>query len=147
MLLRPTSSTVTDSSGMNLFDSGAQTLVSYFSFTFSNAGSYSYKDTLHPTLTGKINVPMSISPSSGTTTTTFTVKWASAPPAAGFVSDVQIKRPGSVVYVDWMIGQTGTSATFTPDAGAGTYSFHTRLRETGNGTHSGFSPAKSITVT
>ena len=41
---------------------------------------------------------------------------------------VAIKRPGSTTFVAWQRGQTGTSATFLPDAGVGQYSFKSRLR-------------------
>ena len=142
----PNARSVTDSSGMNLFDSGPMSPVSYFSSTFSAAGVYPYADTLDPISTGAIKVPALASPASGTTTTTFTVTWASAPPVAGFVSDVQIKRPGSGSYAKWLTGQTGTSATFVPDAGPGTYAFRGRLRKEEDFTVSNWSPAATIAV-
>ena len=42
-------------------------------------------------------------------------------------------------------GQTGTSATFTPDGGVGMYSFRGRLRRS-NRKHSGWSPKASISA-
>src|SRR5207302_8090615 len=63
----PASHTATDSSGMGLFDSGSKSIVSYFSFAFPAAGSYAYRDTLHPTLTGTAKVPLAVRPTSGTT--------------------------------------------------------------------------------
>jgi streptogramin lyase len=137
---------VSDSSGMGLFDSGPNALVSFFNYTFTAAGSYAYRDTLNPTLTGTISVPLGVSPASGTATSAFTITWASTPAATGFAYDVQIKRPGTTSYLDWQTGATSPSATFTPDAGSGTYSFRARLRKTGNGKSSGWSSGKTITV-
>ena len=72
--------------------------------------------------------------------------WASAPPPTGYVQDVQIKRPGESAFSSWLSGQTDTRAGFTPDAGPGAYLFRARLRKSSDGTHSGYSPAKSILV-
>jgi streptogramin lyase len=135
-----------DSSGMNLFDTGPMQLASAFRFSLTAAGSYAYNDAeTDPLLTGEIDVPLEIAPKAGDTSTVYTVTWASAPPAPGFVSDIQIKRPGSPSFVTWLSGQTGTSADFSPDAGPGTYAFRARLRLGVN--HSGWSPARSIVVT
>jgi streptogramin lyase len=141
----PRAHEVADSSGLGLFDSGPHSIVSFFSTTFTAAGVYSYRDPLHTALTGKISVPLAVSPTSGGTSTTFTVTWATAAPTGARVFDVQIKRPGTTAYVNWHT-TTSTSATFTPDAGAGTYSFRARVRDTGSGAASGYSSAKPISV-
>jgi hypothetical protein len=78
--------------------------------------------------------------------TPFTVTWATGAPATGFVYDVQVKRPGSTSYVSWRSGVTTPSAAFIPDAGTGSYSFRARLRKTTNGTFSGWSASKTISV-
>ena len=49
---------VTDGSGMGLFDSGTHQPVSFFSYPFVAAGTYSYKDTLRPSHTAKVGVPL-----------------------------------------------------------------------------------------
>jgi plastocyanin len=144
--LGPMTATATDSSGMALFDSGSRSLVSFFSFAFFAAGSYPYGNTLHPAHKGAIKVPIKVSPNTGTTSTTFTITWSSLTAPTGFVFDVQVKRPGSAAYVDWMTAQTAPSATFLADAGIGTYAFRARIRSTGNAKTSGWSPAGSITV-
>jgi hypothetical protein len=137
---------VQDASGMGLFDSGPQQLVSFFTHAFTAAGSYAYRDPLNPGLTGSVGVPVLASPASGSTGTAFTITWATGAPAAGFVYDVQIKRPGSASYVNWQTGVASASATFMPDAGTGNYSFRARLRKVANGTSSGWSAGKTITV-
>lgn len=145
----PTTQTATDSSGMGLFDSGVKSLVSFYSFTFIAAGTYPYKDTLHPTHKGTIKVPMKVNPSSGPPSTVFKVRWASATPPLYYVFDVQINPLGGG-FVDWKVGETAKSANFSSSdpfwAGPGTYEFRARLRNTLNGNASGYSPAKSITV-
>jgi streptogramin lyase len=144
--LGPTSATATDSSGMGLFDSGSKKLVSFFSYKFFAAGTYPYVDTLQPAHKGTIKVPIKVSPTTGTTSTTFTITWSSITAPSGYVFDVQIKRPGSAAFVNWMTAQTASSATFVPDAGIGTYSFRAQLRNTGNTKTSGYSPVGSIKV-
>lgn len=137
--------TVTDSSGMGLFDSGSKAPGSSYVVTLTGAGSYSVVDSLSAK-TSTIKVTMTASPSTGRLTTTFTITWASVAPPAGYVEDIQIRRPGSTSYVDWRINQTTTTASFLPDGGTGTYSFRARLRNTANGKTSRWSPIASITV-
>jgi Tol biopolymer transport system component len=142
----PTAHTVTDNSGMGLFDSLTKTAGTFFLVRFTAAGKYPYICTLHPTLmTGEVRVPMTAVPKTGGVTTVFTLTWAVAAPP-GYLLDVQIKRPNSSVFVDWLPGTTLKSSTFTPDAGVGTYSFQSRLRNTTNGFASNYSVPVSITV-
>jgi hypothetical protein len=83
---------------------------------------------------GTLNVAPTRSPTSGTTSTVFTIVWASGSIPAGFEADVIIKRPGAD-WVAWMTRRTGTqvSATFTPDAGTGQYLFASRIRKVAAG--------------
>jgi plastocyanin len=139
--------TVSDSSGMGLFDSGTRSPGSSYAFRFAGAGSYAYSDKLHPTMTGRITVPVTASPASGGKTTAFTVRWGSAAAPAGYVYDVQVRKPGTAVFANWLLGRSSASASFTANAGAGTYTFQARLRRTSNAKFSGWSPAASISVT
>jgi plastocyanin len=136
---------VADSSGMGLFTSPILSAGQSYTFTFISAGGYKYKDNLHATLTGTINVPVGTFPLTGSASTGFTITWASAAPLTGYVFDVQIKRPGGV-WTNWQTNQTVQSATFTADAGVGTYSFRARYHNNSNGKASGWSPAVSITI-
>ena len=137
---------VADHTGLGLFDSGPQGIVSFFRTTFTAAGVYSYTDPLNPGLVGKISAPVVVTPANGTATTSFRITWASTPPAPGRVFDVQIRRPGATNYTDWVTGTTATSSSFTPDAGRGTYLFRSRLRDAATGAKSGFSAGKAVTV-
>jgi hypothetical protein len=136
---------VRDSTGLGLFDSGPQSIVSFFRTTFTASGVYAYSDPLDPGQTGKVTVGVGASPTSGSVATAFTLTWASAPPTGARVFDVQILRPGATKYVNWMPATTATSATFTPDSGPGNYVFRARLRDTATGAKSGYA-GKTITV-
>jgi plastocyanin len=135
----------TDASGMRLFASGTKTTGSY-SFVFRGAGTYRYVCTLHPEMLGSVKVPLIISPATGSRTTRFTVTWASAVAATGYVYDIQIRRPGATAFVNWKTGQTVRSGYFVPDAGAGTYAFRARLRKPAAAKASAYSAVKSISV-
>ena len=139
--------TVTDSSALALFNSASRRTGSSYAFSFTVAGTYAYRNALKTTQTGSVSVPLVITPASGTVSTTFTVKWASAAPPAGYVVDVQLRRPGTTTFVAWQTGQTTLSKPFVAGAGgAGTYAFRARLRKVSNGAFSGFSAIKTITV-
>jgi plastocyanin len=140
------SHSVTDSSGMGLFDSGLRAAGGSFVFTFDAAGTYAYTDTTTGS-TGSVTVPITVVPASGTTSTTFTVTAADVAAPSGFAFDIQIKRPGSSSFQQWKTGLSSPTATFVPDAGAGTYQFRSRLRNTVNGFASAYSPGQAITVT
>jgi plastocyanin len=138
--------TVTDSTGMGMFDSGTITPGNTFTFAFFAACIYKYKDSLHAALTGTVKAPVIVSPTSGGTTTTFTIQWATAPPAAGDVYDVQIQRPGSTTWSNWIMGTATMQSSFVPDAGRGTYSFKAHVKQSSSGNSCTYSSAVSITV-
>jgi arylsulfatase A-like enzyme len=136
---------VLDNTGLGLFDSGARAPGETFAYRFAAAGSFAYRCGLHAgEWTGRVNVPVKALPTSGTQTTPFSVTWASDPPTAGYVHDVQIRRPGSTAFVNWQVGVATISRSFTPDAGPGTYTFRARMRRPSTRKSSGYSPAASI---
>jgi hypothetical protein len=149
VFLGPSNHTVTDASGMGLFDSGTHGLVSYYSFSFVAAGSYPYKDKLHSSIKGTVKVPIVVQP--GGELNEAVVTWATQAPPAGYVYDVQVEQPGSSFFVDWKTSQTATGATFGPGdplyVGAGLYSFQSRMRKISNGKASGYSTPVSISLT
>ena len=129
-----------------LAGSGAGT----FQLTFAVAGTYTYHCSIHTSMRGTVQVSMKANPTSGTTTTQFTIMWASAAGIpSGYTADIQIMRPDGNGWVAWKTGESGTQikAKFTPDFGAGTYQFRTHLNNTSTAKSSGFSKATSITVT
>ena len=132
--------------GADLIDSGNRSPVSYYGDRLVAAGTYQYQDVTNGGA-ATVKVPMVLMPASGTASTKFTITWAAAPlHLLNYVFDVQIKRPGSSLFVSWMTGVTALRASFTPDAGAGTYSFRARLRYAPTNAATGYSPTGSIKV-
>ena len=154
----PSAHTATDSIGLGLggaplFDSGSRTVGEVYEFGFQAAGTYSYASTAsEPTLmTGNIKVPIVVSPTSGTTSTNFTVRWSSSTlPGFRFSVQNRFRAEGSTTWSKWAsFGpvQTAASGTFTPNQGAGTYQFRSRLQNEATTRTSLFSTPASVTVT
>lgn len=139
--------TVTDGSGLGLFDSGTRPPSSAFTLEVPWAGTYRYVCTIHPAMKGQITVAPTADPTSGHETTVFELLYATTGTPLGTTFDVQIKRPGSNAWVTWRFGQVVGSVNFTPDAGTGTYSFRVRLESSVTGAVTTYSPSVSITVT
>jgi hypothetical protein len=140
-----TEHSVTDDSGLALFDSGPRGPGDAFTYSYFSAGTYGVIDAL----TGHastVEVPMVAEPAQGPVAGTFRIRWSSDRLPSPYVADVQVKRPGSEEFVDWLTGQTGFAANFVPDAGAGTYEFRARVRDPISGASSDYSPVTTIEV-
>lgn len=140
------SHTVTDGSGMGLFDSG---IVSpggpSFEVDFRAAGSYPYTCTLHlDVMNGHVDVPVRVWPETGKLGRTFSVRWASARAPDGYVYDVQFKGPGGR-WSRWQTGETFAREAFEP-ARDGEFRFRARLRSA-SGSASEWSRGASLSVT
>lgn len=138
--------TATDSSGLQLFDSGNVHPGSgpSLSFTYEAAGVYNFVCTPHTGMAGRVSVPMRAAPASGRRQATFTLVWASAAATGDHVYDVQIRHPGGT-WSMWRSGVTTRSDMFEPRK-AGRYRFRARMRDVGLGESSRWSPASSIAV-
>ena len=148
MFIGPRVHSVADASGLDMFDSGLHSIVSYYSHTFGAASTWVYEDhgpavPTTPTAMGRVNVPVSLPPA-GMINQPFPVTWATAPPAPGIVFDVQVALPGSQVFIPW---ETSSQATdnYVP-AVPGTYHFRARMRDTVSGAMALYSPAALIPV-
>ncbi len=132
--------------GLGLWpDTGLVSPVNVRTATFPSAGAYTFTDTATGN-TIKLNVPMTASPSTGSTSTSFTLTWAASAPPAGYAEDVQVTYPGTSSWVTLYKATTATSATFTPTKGTGKYTFRARFRAiTGSGASS-YTTNASITV-
>lgn len=131
---------ITDSSGMNLFDSGSQGPGSDFTHLFTTAGRFTYRSTVGTdTQAGVINV----TPSGVKNGSNIDVTVATAFPA-GVTVNIQVKVPGgSFAPAPGGTGfNSGNVYTYTPSNGAGAYRF--QVQTAANGHTSGFSP--TITV-
>jgi hypothetical protein len=141
--LGPNAHSVVDDSGMNLFDSGPHRFVTYFELPCIAAGTFAYRDGLGITPSAALAIPVAL-PSSGLAGVPFRVTWALVRAPAGFVFDVQVKEPGSTVFVNWTSGASarGDYVGLVP----GTYFFQARLRNTTSGLTTLFSPPAAVLV-
>jgi plastocyanin len=112
--------------------------------TITAAGVYPYHCTIHPSMVGTIKVPIKVSPTTGTTATTFTVTLATVAAPTGFVYDVQ-QKIGDGPWAAWKTGVTTATTTFKATT-VGTYTFRSMLRRVSSGAKSKPSPGKAITV-
>ncbi|MGH2636387.1 MAG: cupredoxin domain-containing protein, partial [Actinomycetota bacterium] len=140
------SHTVTDSSGMGLFDSGIVAPGGpSMSYRFTAAGTYPYTCTLHALeMNGRVQVPISATPATGLPGRAFRVRWATSPAADGFAYEVQIKRRKGP-WSPWASNVSAPKAEFVPRA-VGTFEFRARLVALSAG-HSQWSEPDSIRVT
>jgi plastocyanin len=141
----PSQHTATDRSGMGLFDTGPMPAGTTDVVRVIGAGQYPFGCTIHPSMTGELKVGVLASPSSGSTATSFVVRWATGRAPDGFVFDVQIKRPSTSTWKALLNDTTSGSMTFKADRGSGTYAFRARTQRAG-GASTQWSAAKNITV-
>lgn len=141
----PSHHTVTDASGMGLYDSGSVGVGgASFAVTVQGAGEYRFTCIPHPWMGGHIAVPMRVQPRRGTHTDVFAATWATVAPDDGFVYDVELRRPGQH-WRAWLSDQTSTGASFELRAGDGTYRFRARLRSLASGA-ADWSPVTPVAV-
>ncbi|HEY7668772.1 MAG TPA: hypothetical protein VIE12_11705 [Actinomycetota bacterium] len=123
---------VTDASGMALFDSG---LVApggpRFAYAFAAAGTFRYVCTLHETMRGRVWVVVEIDRSRRPHRQPFTLTWATGPAPAGSVYDVQLKRPDRPWRI-WLSDLSDASAAFTPKH-PGVFRVRARIRSLSDG--------------
>ena len=137
--------TATDSSGLELYDSGMVAPGGPSeAFTFVAAGIYSFVCTPHTGMGGRVSVPVRAAPASGGVHTRFTVTWGSADATGDHVYDVQIRRPGAT-WTFWRRAISARTDDFTP-AGKGRYRFRARVRDVALSRASRWSGASSIRV-
>jgi plastocyanin len=141
----PSTQTVTDSSGVGLFDSGPRGPGSVFDFTVPAAGTYAYTSTPRPDMRGSIAAALAVSPTAGTPSTSFQITWALTAPPSGTVFDVEVQSPGTSSFVAWRTGVTTLSDRFSSSTN-GTFVFHARIRNAASGFASGWSPPASLFV-
>lgn len=144
-----TSHTATGDTPLSLWDSGSIAPGASFDFVFTAGGQYKYHCTFHQSLgmVGTISVKIKAGPPSGPAGTKFNVTVATINAPTGFVYDVQRKDPGGN-WTNWMPGITAKTVQWDSTGFApGTYSFRSRLHNTGSGATSGYSAAKSVMVT
>jgi hypothetical protein len=131
---------VSDRSGLGLFESSLRPPGTIVRHRFDGAGTYAATDTATGA-TGAIEVPVQAWPRVGGVGQLFTVRAAAGPAPAGYVYETQILRPTTDIWKWWA---TGNLRHLQPDAGKGPYSFRSRLRRKSNGAVAGWSPVATI---
>ncbi len=93
---------------------------------------------------------MTVTPSSGSRTAFFTVRWGSDYAPTGYDEQVQIKEPRTTKWIYFVYGTPASNATFRAvDWGnkTGVYQFRAKLfKGTNPAVCSGWSPLSSVTV-
>lgn len=134
--------TVTDSSGVGLFDSLVVPADGAWEWLFTAAGTHPYVSTLTVGAKGRVVVPLTVTAMGSD----IQVLWATASAAPDTVRQVQVRPPGASSWSAWQSSASLTEAVYTPGDGAGTYEFRARTRNTTNGAVTGWSPIASFTV-
>jgi plastocyanin len=146
-----TAHNVTSSGGGAFFGSPELAPGATFSHDFNQAGLYNYKCTIHPEMTGTVEIAVEVSSPTAARGDTIDVFWAESDEGswlipAGFNVDVQVNKPGPGGYVDWRMNQreneTGERFTVTKN---GTYRFRARFQK-GNGPATEYSHATEVVV-
>jgi plastocyanin len=134
--------TVTGDAPLNLWDRSLP-IDATVSRNFNTAGTFPYHCNIHFFMHGAIAVKMTSSAHSGTSATTFTLRWATFAAADGRRYIVQKRAPGGTfVPFEATSSPTGTFKTSIK----GTWGFRARLKRVSDGAVSGFSPTLSIIV-
>ncbi|HEY8135172.1 MAG TPA: hypothetical protein VIF08_03965 [Candidatus Limnocylindrales bacterium] len=115
------------------------------SLTFFHGGAYAYHCIFHPQQVGTIKVKPSISPTSGTTSTNFSLRVATQNAPSGFVQDVQ-RRKGSGSWSLWQSTNLQLVVFNPAPSENGTWHFRTRYRKTSTGEMTGWSPELAVVV-
>lgn len=104
---------------------------------FTAAGVFPYHCAIHTYMKSTVSVPMKSIPTSGTTATTFDIRWATTKAVSPFKYYVQQKQPGGS-FTKWK-HNLKAHASFTT-AVTGTWRFRARVeRVNSSGTVTGFS--------
>jgi hypothetical protein len=141
---------VRDASGVlggrgGALDSGMMPPGRSYYFRFFGAGTYPLVDpaTGHRS---RIEVPVNVIRSASGSRSEITVQWSFDDNPRGFISDVQILRPGSTRWTGFAWGQRVGRTEFRPDAGPGEYAFRARFRRMDGGGVTGWSPAVRVAL-
>jgi plastocyanin len=141
--------TATGNAPLNLWNSTRLDDDETFSRVFGVAGTYPYFCDFHDGfgMVGNVRARIKTYVTSGAAGTRFALNIATATATSPFVYDVQLKVPGGA-FTSFKVGTVAKKVYFNSTGrAAGVYQFRARLRNTGSGAFSGWSPVQSITVT
>jgi plastocyanin len=131
----------TTTSNQGFWDSGIRSSGRYV-VAFLDGGTFGYHCSMHPSMTGRVHVPVR---ASGTAAAGWRLRWSartSTPANRRF--DVQVKRVGATTWT-WFRRATAKRGGFFDPSRAGSYLVRTRTRNVGVGV-SGWSPRLTVRV-
>jgi plastocyanin len=149
-LVKQGTHTVTDATRMHQYTSGTKSAGASFVHRFINSGTFPYHSVVGGTMQGKVIVPMTVTPSTGTRTDFFAVRWGSTYSPTGYSEQIQIQEPRSTTWALFVYGTPASNATFRPvewGNKTGVYHFRAKLfKGTNPAVCSGWSPLASVTA-
>jgi hypothetical protein len=131
----------TTTSNQLFWDSGMRSSGS-FVVVFRDAGRFGFHCSMHPSMTGKVHVPMT---RTGSSSTGWRMRWStrtSTPANRRF--DVQYKRVGATTWTWFRTGTARRAGMFDP-ARSGSYLLRARTRNVGVG-RSGWSATVTVPI-
>lgn len=137
----------TGNAPLSLWDTGTFGQGDAGIYRFATPGTFGYHCSVHPDMVGTMNVPMTVSPTSGTANVTvFTLQWANPSIPNGFNVDIQYRRNGGA-WTNLLVNRTGSQVMIQRTAPApGTYDLRARTQRTSNGAASAYSPPVTAVV-
>lgn len=132
----------TSTSDEDFWDSGLMNAGQSFSWTFESAGTFTYACTPHPSMRGRVRVPVQAvgSPSDG-----WVLRWATRPAPEGVDYDVQVRRKGADTWSWFRRDAEKATGTFDP-ARSGNWKVRARTSNTDGGQSSRWSPVRRVAV-
>ncbi len=133
---------VTDTSGLDLFDSGVLDDGATFSYSPLAAATYKYSSTPDPGMEGRVRVPMKVHPTTGDRYTEFTITWAvtSQP-------DIWYYVKGRVGTRHWDVFNDGADLSRKRTLDPGTWQVKAQMFNINTGRVSAWSPILTVIVT
>jgi plastocyanin len=131
----------TSTSNQRFWNSGVRSSGTY-TVRFRDAGTFGYHCTMHPSMTGRVLVPLRVT---GSAAHGWKLMWSSrtSTPASRRY-DVQVRKPGTWEWSAYRTGTARRSAFFNP-AHTGTYVFRARTHNVSHGA-SGWSPTLALPI-
>ena len=132
----------TSTSDEDFWDSGLMNDGQTFTWTFRSAGTFGYGCTPHPSMRGRVRVPVQAvgSPSDG-----WVLRWATRPAPEGLDYDVQVRRKGADKWTWFRRNAEKATGTFDP-ARSGNWKIRARTSNIDAGQSSTWSPTRSVAV-
>lgn len=122
----------TTTSNQGFWNSGPKSGGATYAHTFGSAGSFAYRCTIHPMMTGTVQVPVA---RTGSAASGWALRWATSAGSGGTTYDVQVRKGTG----PWKALRTDTTAPSASFAKKGSWSV--RARTSGGSGASGWSPA------